>query len=228
MTKTKKNNVIKLIITAEDKKRWSNCASDDESPKIDAPKAIIQKIIGENTKIATPENGIISKIFTYEEADVLVILDENKKPWYKGISVCNILEYVASRNAISRHVSNKYKKSFADMMHNSTSQNGSLQKIDPRTTFINNTGLFQLIAHSKKPEAEKLWEYITEEILPTLFTTGTYILPPKESDIERLNKSFYNNHILNDYKSKSIVYYQINITYVHIGNIYLDDANNKN
>lgn len=66
--------------------------------------------------------------------------------------------------------------------------------------------MFQLVSRSKKPEAVKLWEFITEEILPELFTTGTYTLPPKQSDIDKLNKNFYDDVLLSNYKNKLAVY----------------------
>ena len=59
---------------------------------------------------------------------------------------------------------------------------------------------------SKKPEAIKLWEFITETILPELFSKGSYTMPPIKSDIERLNKSFYDENMLSDWKNKNCVY----------------------
>jgi len=145
---------------------------------------------------------MISKIFTYEEADVLVILDKNKKPWYKAKDICVILEYVKHRNAISNNVSEKYKKSYANM----EPVGKHPLKIDPQTIFINNSGLFQLISRSRKKQSVKLWEFITEEVLPELFTKGTYSLPAKETDINSLNKSFYDDNKLSNYKNKLAVY----------------------
>lgn len=54
-------------------------------------------------------------MFTYDEADIFVILDKNNKPWYRGKDIAEILEYAKPRNAILTHVSEKYKKSLADM-----------------------------------------------------------------------------------------------------------------
>lgn len=42
------------------------------------------------------------------------------------------------------------------------------QKINNQTIFINSSGLFQLVAHSNRKSAKKLWENITEIILPEL------------------------------------------------------------
>ena len=201
-----KSNIIKLYMSAEESKRWNKKRHADETTdenkkrNQEAPKAIIQKIVGDETKIQ--EYDIVSKMFTYEEADVLVILDKNKNPWYKGIDICKILQYVKPRNAISTHVDIKYKKSLADM----TPEIQASIKLDKKTLFINNSGIFQLISRSKKPEAIKLWEFITETILPELFSKGSYTMPPNKSDIERLKKSFYDENMLSDWKNKNCVY----------------------
>jgi hypothetical protein len=54
----------------------SDIDSEDEKRMKKVPKAIIKKVIDKESKI-------ISKIFTYEEADVLVIMDKDNKLWYR-------------------------------------------------------------------------------------------------------------------------------------------------
>lgn len=109
---------------------------------------------------------------------------------------------IDTKGALQRHVNENYKKSYADM--------GVLEidtlKIDPQTVFIDDSGLFQLISRSKKSQAELLWRKITKEILPTLFRTGSVSLPLNESEIERLNKSIYNDVLLSDYEGFPVVY----------------------
>jgi len=85
-------------------------------------------------------------MFTYEEADVFVILDKDKKPWYHGKQIAEILHYKNTRDALCKHVDKKYKMSLADM----TSRFATSIKMDVKTTFINNSGLFQLVSRSKK------------------------------------------------------------------------------
>jgi len=45
-------------------------------------------------KVEMQSDNVISKMFTYEEADILVILDKDNKAWYKGKDLATILEYV--------------------------------------------------------------------------------------------------------------------------------------
>ncbi|AZL89720.1 Bro-N domain-containing protein [Megavirus baoshan] len=214
MPKINNNKIIKLYETKDDERKRkkrikkitldSDSDTDSEIEIKSKPKAIVKKIVGDGTKVVTQNDktGIISKMFTYEEADVLVIKDKNGDYWYKGKNICDILEYSNSRDTLKKNVDSEYKKSFADM---GVSGNDPL-KIDPQTTFIDDSGLFQLVSRSKKSEAIKLWRKITKEILPELFYTGHYTLPAKTTDIERLTKSFYDDNMLSSYDKQPVVY----------------------
>lgn len=179
----------------------SSSESEEKASKKDKPKAIVKKLAGKAPVISNCDE-IVSKIFTYGEADVLVILDAEAKPWYKGKDICDILEYAKARNAINRHVTEKYKKTYAQL----TPRNGATLKVDAKTIFISDPGIMQLVSKSKKEEAIELWEFITETILPELFSKGTYALPAKKSDIKRLTKNFYDDNMISDYKDKHAVY----------------------
>lgn len=43
--------------------------------------------------------------------------------------------------------------------------------------FVNEGNLYRSIFQSKKPEAEKFIDWVTEEVLPALRRTGSYTLP---------------------------------------------------
>ncbi|AGC02442.1 BRO-N domain containing protein [Acanthamoeba polyphaga moumouvirus] len=163
-------------------------------------KPIIQKITNNNAKIIKQNKNKISEIFADIDADVVVIRDDNGDYWYNGDDIALILKYNNIEKALIKHIDNKYKKYYHEL--------GILDelKLDKKTIFIDDSGLFQLVSRSKKPEAVKLWRKITKEILPELFATGTYTLPPKESDIDRLNKSFYDDNMLSDYQNIPAIY----------------------
>lgn len=205
MGRTPKDKIITFFMTKEDikHKKKKDLSSDEESEDEEAnPKAVVQKIVGNDTKIATPSNSIVSKMFTCEDADILVIKDDKGLYWYKAKDICDLLEYVNSRDALKKHVDKEYKKSYADM---GVAICDTL-KIDSQTIFIEDSGVWQLVTRSKKKEARLLWQKITREILPTLFATGTYTMPATETDIERLKKSFYDDHFISNYKDKLAIY----------------------
>ena len=169
----------------------------------DQPKKMIERILDNDTKIVTNDN-LITKTFTYEEADVLVIKDKSGEYCYKGKDLAILLEYTNTKSAIINNVSKKYKKSYAELGVNSTDPS---IKIDPQTIFIDESGFFQLVSRSRKKSAIDLWRKITKEILPTLFRTGTYTMPAKESDIERLHQSFYDDNKLSSFMGSPCIYF---------------------
>lgn len=147
----------------------------------------------------------IENIFKYENNDILVIVDKNMKVWCKAKDVALYLGYSKTKDAISKNVSEKYKKSYAVVW---PSIPAHPLNIDKKTIFVSEPGILQLIARSRKPNAEKFLEWLAEEVIPKILSEGTYTLPIKKSDIQRLKKSFYddNESILSDYKGKLVVY----------------------
>ena len=148
-------------------------------------------------------NGAMSKMFTYEECNVMAILDKEGNYWYKAKDIATILEYGNTKDAIIRHIDDEYKKSFADMIVGIPDH----QNLHPKTVFIDDSGFFQLVSRSKKPTAIKLWRQITKEILPTLFRTGYYEMPITDSDIDRVTKSFYDDNMLSEFMGNPCVYF---------------------
>lgn len=207
---TTRRNIITLGPTKYDSEeeemqsdtQWNNLVKEIEKEN-EIPRQIIQRIVGDDETV-TQENKSITKMFNIDEADILVIKDENGDFWYKGKDICNLLDYKNSRAAIGRHVRKNSKLSFADM---GVIQSDTLKNIDSQTTFINNSGLFQLIAQSCKNEAEELWDKITKEILPELFATGRYTMPITNSDISKLTKSFYDDNMISDFMENPCVYF---------------------
>ncbi|AKI81610.1 BRO-n domain-containing protein [Acanthamoeba castellanii mimivirus] len=222
-TTKKQKNVITMTLTAEEtaksKKRQErvtkyleSCIDDiseaesesetEELPPVKKPKAVIKKMVDKDVKNVERDNSIVPKMFNHENVDITVIMDKNKDYWYKGKDIATLLEYTNQKSAISRNVSENYKKQYSELGVNPSTP----LKIDPQTMFINDCGLFQLVSKSNKKEAINLWRQITKEILPELFATGTYTMPITESDITKLTKNFYNDNILSEYDNQNVIY----------------------
>jgi hypothetical protein len=80
-------------------------------------------------------------------------------------------------------------------------------KIDPQTIFVSQPGMCELIFKSKMSAAVKFYEWIIEEVIPELMEHGTYTIPIKKSDIEKLNKSFYDDNMLSEYMGSPCIYF---------------------
>jgi prophage antirepressor-like protein len=205
MKGTKRNSkqkIVKLYCNPNREAEDDN-SSDTESEQDELieehPEKIIEKLTNKKIETTKPKP---QEIFNINDTDVLVIIDGNNY-WYKGKDVAALLEYENTKKAITRNVSIEYKKSYADI---GGSPKDPPIKIDPQTIFIDDSGLFQLVSHSKKPEALKLWRTITKEILPTLFRTGSYSLQPTQIQLDELNKNFYDDNMLSDYAKKNAIY----------------------
>jgi prophage antirepressor-like protein len=84
----------------------------------------------------------------YCSHDILIFVDENYDIWYRGRDVGNVLKYDKPRNVIGTRVALGDK-----ICYKSISKYASdtvCAKIDPRTLFINHSGLKQFVAFSRK------------------------------------------------------------------------------
>jgi prophage antirepressor-like protein len=134
-----------------------------------------------------------NKIFKYAEQTFSYII-VNGVIYFKAKEIAEFLGYVDTKRAIQKHVSDKYKKTFEEIIKNrgvdSTPQNFKGDKTSPlkfnpvnltglmgnekNTIYITESGLYQLIFASKKKEAEDFQEFLCEQVLPALRKTGTY------------------------------------------------------
>ena len=103
--------------------------------------------------------------FTYNSSDKKVrsIIIENQ-PWFSAKDVCDILTIPNSRDAI------KALDDDEAMVSEIPTPSRGLQKMQ----FINESGLYNLIFRSNKPEAKAFRKWVTNEVLPALRKTGRY------------------------------------------------------
>jgi prophage antirepressor-like protein len=90
----------------------------------------------------------------------------NNEPWFLAQDVCDILGIVNSRDAIS-------KLDEDEKLTSAVSTPGQVRKMN----FINESGLYNLIFQSRKPEAKKFRKWVTSEVLPSIRKTGKYGRP---------------------------------------------------
>lgn len=103
--------------------------------------------------------------FSLQSQPVRVELIDNET-WFAAKDVCKILQIENSRDAISR-LENDEKGVVT------TDTPGGAQKLQ----FVNESGLYNLIFQSRKPEARKFRKWVTSEVLPSIRKTGKYCRP---------------------------------------------------
>ena len=106
-------------------------------------------------KFNNPELGIEFESFIDEECCV----------WFKAKEVAQILGYQKERNAVKKHVSEKYKKEapFQGPL-------GGEQKC----VIINESGFYELVFKSRLPAAKLFREWVFEKVLPDIRKYGYF------------------------------------------------------
>lgn len=109
------------------------------------------------------------EIFNSAEFGSVRTLETNDgKVLFCGKDVANALGYKDTAYAISTHC-----KGVEEIP---TPTTGGIQMMK----FITEGDLYRLIAHSKKPDAERFESWVFDEVLPTIRKTGSYTVPNAE------------------------------------------------
>ena len=106
-------------------------------------------------KFNNPELGIVFESYIDEECCV----------WFKAKQVAQILGYQKERNAIKKHVSEKYKKE--------ASIQGPLGG-EQKCVIINESGFYELVFKSRLPAAKMFREWVFEKVLPSIRKYGYF------------------------------------------------------
>lgn len=136
---------------------------------------------------------------------ILILNNETNEfePWFIAKEVATLLGYEKTKEAINRHVDeldqkllsyNECKELFGQSISvdetventedsggpiNGTSEN-SIKINNNGMKFINESGLYTLIARSDKREARKFQRWVTSEVLPSIRKTGSYNAQPQQ------------------------------------------------
>ena len=83
--------------------------------------------------------------------------------WFVAADVCAVLEHVNSRDAISRLDDDEKGVAIIDTL-------GGAQEMN----VVNESGVYNLIFTSRKPQAKVFRRWVTDEVLPSIRKTGRY------------------------------------------------------
>jgi len=108
--------------------------------------------------------------FHFESSEVRV-LDQDGEPWFVLADVCSVLEIGHTATAALRLEDDEK----AGVVLTDTSSNGVSQKRE--FTIINESGLWNLVIRSDKPQAKTFRKWLTSEVIPQIRKTGAYARP---------------------------------------------------
>lgn len=121
-------------------------------------------------------------VLKYEQQEIRTVLIENE-PWWVLNDVCRVLE-ISNNGNVSSRLDDDEKG-----VHTMDTPGGKQE-----VTIISESGLYNTILISRKPEAKKFKRWITHEVLPTIRKTGTYTAieqPAPEQRTLPLNKRLH-------------------------------------
>ena len=99
--------------------------------------------------------------------DVRVVM-KNGLPWFVAADVCRVLEIGNPSQALSRL--DEDEKMTLNTTEGHSGQRGGAQMMN----VVNESGLYALTLTSRKPNAKKFRKWLTGEVVPSIFRTGSY------------------------------------------------------
>lgn len=114
------------------------------------------------------------KLFSNPEinANIRVISDNDGNLWFVAKDVCAVLDIKNSRDAIA---SLDDEKELIDLK-NTVANSDGIQRGNPKFSVISESGLYNLIFKSNKPNAKKFKRWVTHEVLPSIRQNAFYSL----------------------------------------------------
>ena len=117
--------------------------------------------------------SVMERVF--EGYEVRAVIDEDGNPWFVAKDVCDVLGIANSRDATSSLGEDKRRTSTTDTL-------GGKQQV----VIISESGLYRLLFQSRKPEAQRFCDWVTDIIIPEVRKTGGFGLAEAKARIEYL------------------------------------------
>jgi prophage antirepressor-like protein len=120
------------------------------------------------------------KIFSFDHDTSVEIVLINGEPYFVAVDVCNALDLQNPTNILKKTLD---KDEYLPYIVYRLGQ----QRL---VNVVNESGLYNLIFQSRKPNARKFRKWITSEVLPAIRKRGVYLTKKKEESYSR-SKRFY-------------------------------------
>ena len=104
--------------------------------------------------------------FQFDQHAIRVHVDAGGEPWFVAADVCAALALPETHKAVARLDDDEKDR-------NSIPTPGGVQEM----TVVNESGLFNLVLGSRKPEARRFKRWVTHDVLPAIRRTGAYAVP---------------------------------------------------
>ncbi len=116
------------------------------------------------------------QVFYNKESNVNIRMEEiNNQPWFIAKDVCTALELSDVSMTVKRLEED-------EKLIQTVLVSGQGREM----WFINESGIYNLIFQSRKPEARAFRKWVTNEVLPSIRRTGSYNSKPSQPERKRL------------------------------------------
>lgn len=106
----------------------------------------------------------LPKVFTFNPSNQPIRVEViDNEPWFCAKDACKAISISNDRDALSRLDDDERRVSVVPTPSGKQTMN-----------FVNESGLYNLIFQSRKPEAKAFRKWVTSEVLPSIRKTGSY------------------------------------------------------
>jgi prophage antirepressor-like protein len=109
----------------------------------------------------------IQERFQFKDAPIRVIVKEGEL-WFVAADVCTALGLSNATDSLKRLDADENTLDSIEGIHDGAG--------NPMVRFVNESGLYNLVLGSRKPEAKEFKRWVTHEVLPAIRRTGAYAL----------------------------------------------------
>jgi prophage antirepressor-like protein len=143
----------------------------------------------------------------FENNKIIVIIDNSNIFWFNAKQICKSLNYINTKQVITKHVEKEDKVQLKNMNINFKI------KQQPNSIYINESGLYTLLLSSRNKKSKKFMKWVTSDVLPKLRQQNIFSpdkditnLLQKINDLENKNKILLNDLKLEKFPEGGIVY----------------------
>ena len=137
---------------------------------------LLDSIVSSNSQ-ELPNASSALKLFENPQFRVRVIM-RCADPWFVASDVCKCLELKDDAGTICRELDEQDKVTLSrEEFMGRDSNRGIICSVDARVqslVFVSESGMYDLVMMSRKPEAKAFKRWVTHEVLPSIRKTGSY------------------------------------------------------
>ena len=137
---------------------------------------MLDSVVSSNSQ-ELPNASSALKLFENPQFRVRVIMRLGD-PWFVASDACKCLELKDDAGTICRELDEQDKVTLSrEEFMGGVSNRGIICSVDSRVqslVFVSESGLYDLIMQSRKPEAKAFKRWVTHEVLPSIRKTGGY------------------------------------------------------